>query len=351
MLVGAAAENKAQNPSLSWWWRLRRWWGWPAIRSGRRVALGGYVVVGLFGLTFWVTQSLAAHPQRSRGTDLVLAAAVTAPVALAFVWRRLSGVKAFGVEITVSAERALEVQTFNLPRLEDVAMGRQIPDSNVGANSVLATEVSKAVIAGAVAMEVDLRRAPYWWPSHIYLLGALLADYSNVRQVVFTVGGERRFVGMCTPAALEQGFGDEAVWFQNDANATARERYKAAVHEAFEGLRAVYVRDRSILIPTILAAWPRTLKGRKEVEELVPPKEIWIGKRQLKEQLKDALVRRRVTDDVPISLAASLLEDGREFVPLVQGGCLNRIVKVAPLALDIARQAMSVASGAEQRKR
>src|SRR5712691_3844754 len=63
------------------------------LRRTLQVAVGGYAVVGLFGATYGVAG--AAWPSLSTSTRVAIAVLVTAPFALALLWSRLTGLKAF----------------------------------------------------------------------------------------------------------------------------------------------------------------------------------------------------------------------------------------------------------------
>lgn len=57
---------------------------------------------------------------------------------------------------------------------------------------------------GSQLLELDLRDSEYWWPTRLFLLSALLTDYTDVCRLVFVQGASRQYVGMADPAAVRR---------------------------------------------------------------------------------------------------------------------------------------------------
>lgn len=64
------------------------------------VAAVGYLVVAIFGLTFLLVRS--RWPALENSTVTTIAVLVAAPLAIALVWNRLTGVKVFGLEVSLA---------------------------------------------------------------------------------------------------------------------------------------------------------------------------------------------------------------------------------------------------------
>jgi hypothetical protein len=161
------------------------------------VAAGGYAVVGLFGLAVVIFYDV--WPQLSGGASVTAAALVAAPLALALLWPRLAGVKAFGFELSLS-QATVQLNA----ELAAVLMSQQYFSDQ----RAIIDGVTAAIRAGTEVVEVNLRDGGYWWCSRLYLLAALACDYTSVRALVIVEAGARRsFVGIITPALARSALG------------------------------------------------------------------------------------------------------------------------------------------------
>ena len=69
-------------------------------RSSILVALAGYTVVGLLGLTYWIVRS--KWTELGPRTAVILAAIVSTPLVLSMIWNRMISLKVFGVEVSLT---------------------------------------------------------------------------------------------------------------------------------------------------------------------------------------------------------------------------------------------------------
>jgi hypothetical protein len=122
---------------------------------------------------------------------LTIAAVVAAPLLIALVYDRLTGLKTPWFEIS------LTVATVELE--SNLAVAVQRVDSS--ATPHLVECIARAIEDQHLhVVEINLRQEPYWWSTRLYLLAALAADYTSIRRLVLVAGGaERRYVGMGPP--------------------------------------------------------------------------------------------------------------------------------------------------------
>jgi hypothetical protein len=169
-----------------------------AGRAARRavpVALCAYGVLGVFGVTYWVVG--AGWPGTSTKERVAIASLVAAPVALALLWPRLAGFKAFGFEVSL-AQVAVRVDTALAP-----AVGSAPPTSGL---SDISIQIQRAIARPDTELvEVDLRDGKYWWATRLFLLAALADDFSSIERFVFVEQGvKRKFVGLAPPGSIRK---------------------------------------------------------------------------------------------------------------------------------------------------
>ncbi|MDQ6899376.1 MAG: hypothetical protein M3072_07705 [Candidatus Dormibacteraeota bacterium] len=287
------------------------------VRRRLLTAAAGYMVVLVFVIAVGVTRIMS--PGLPSTLTLIIAGVLAAPVALAFIYDRLTGLKTPWFELTLSAV-TVDVR-------ETLSAAIQQADSS--ATPALVQYISTAIAQGpADIVEVNLRREPwYWWSTRLYLLAALLADYTSTRQLVFVTGSaERCYIGMATPVGVRRSLAAQ-----------------------FPNYEKTYTRLRATLSPKltpeqvndIVTQWPSSLQAVTQnveatIKELVSP---------------DALVDwLRATLDTAIltwdggpddsQLRYRILDRGSEYVALVYQGRLDRLVSREALAVAIARETL-----------
>jgi len=158
-----------------------------------RVALTGYGLLALVGLSYVVATAVWAH-----GSDrqrILVAVVLAAPLVLGLLWPRLTGFKAFGVEITLAQA--------TVPVDARIAAAIASPDIGSGAPE-LVTQVQALAEQKLEVAKVDLRDESYWWSTRLFLFAALADDFSDVDTFVFVSSADARFLGMASPAAVRQ---------------------------------------------------------------------------------------------------------------------------------------------------
>ena len=171
--------------------RLSKWW-WCRHRAVRRV-ISGYAVVAIFAVTYLLAREI--DPELSLSEALVPAALVAAPLVVALLGDRISGVKLPWIEISLSEVRveingdlSSTIQKFSsVDADERLEIGRRIGELIADPD-------------GIVLLRADLGDGKAWWSTRIFLLAALASDYTGIQRIVFVDEGARQhFIGLSTP--------------------------------------------------------------------------------------------------------------------------------------------------------
>jgi hypothetical protein len=154
------------------------------------IAAAGYAVLALAAIAFF---SLGKLPMELTHTHrLIISAVAVTPVLLALLWEHLKGFKVGQVEITLN-EVAPTV---------DVELASAMQDLRGSETPALAQAISVAADrADLKLVEVNLRSKPYWWSTRLFLLAALVEEYTRIERLIFVEGdAARRYVGMASPS-------------------------------------------------------------------------------------------------------------------------------------------------------
>jgi phospholipase D-like protein len=168
----------------------------PAFRMHLLVAIGAYSVSAIFGLAFLLTRIISPHTSLLIALGVAIGAA--APLALALLWGRLTSLKIGPVQIDI---KQIAVTSVSLD------LGK---DALPGLFTDVRREVTEKVLELIEApdtklLQVNLHAEPYWWPSRLFFLAALLDDYTDIRRVVFVAGDARNdYVGMARPEVIRR---------------------------------------------------------------------------------------------------------------------------------------------------
>lgn len=263
----------------------------------------------MFGLSLVIIGAL--WPRSADTTKTVAAALVAAPLALSMLWPRLTGLKAFGVEISLATVAVpLDAQ------LTAVLMTTQ-PGSGVGD---LLDSTTAAILTQARVIEVNLLDGTYWWSSRLYLLCAIASDFTAIDAVAFVDTGDlRRYVGLCSPALV-----------------------RSALATACPELEVIYARvKQNCWAPTaaarataIASAWPDQFRRAAPGEPASTPEDNYpiVSTQQLRDWLK---ANDHALEDASISwegistpeIVQGIVRDfDTSYVALLRGGKLARLV-------------------------
>ena len=301
--------------------RLKTFWRMVerVFRRAAPIAGGAYLVVAIFGLTFLFVKSQWSTLENV--TVIVIAVLVAAPLGIALLWPRLSGVKAFGVEVSLTAS---SVQT------NAELVGAITEHQYYSGSEHIIEQMRKVIVSGDTEiLEINLRDGDYWWSTRLYLLAALVTDYSNVQAFTFVERGvERTFLGIVRPASLQK-----------------------ALAKAFPALPTIYsqVTAQALANPNpdqrmtqMVTAWAANLFDGKMEDEFggkVSPQRLadWLnGAGQ--QMLTDSIEWSGVSDS---DLVREIVFGYRgSHVALLRNGRLDRIVSRFALVNRIAEQAL-----------
>jgi hypothetical protein len=167
-----------------------------------QVAMAAYSVVVVFFIAYIVItliQHFFSLSNLPPTLALVFATLLAIPLALTFIWERLTSVKFTNIleinltEITAQPDKKLSVE------LEGTDPGRLSVD---GIPAIL--ENIKAAISEGMTKEligVNLGNGKLWWTTRLYLLAALAEKYTETRLIVFNEDDEH-FMGMVSPTNI-----------------------------------------------------------------------------------------------------------------------------------------------------
>jgi hypothetical protein len=212
-----------------------------ALAHNRRVRImtAGYLIVAVFGVVAIVARWGFGVP----GTGALVAGAVAAaPVVIALAGDRITGIKAFSVEISLA-----QITVRDHVDLTQAVMA--IAEMGPSGSPSLLTTLQDTIRARARLLRLNLRNDDYWWSTRVYLVAALAMDYTKVEQLLFVRGQEERvWIGMIDPPTardlLAQEFPEYERYYRDVRNLAA------AAADVSAPL------DRDAEIETILMNWP-----------------------------------------------------------------------------------------------
>jgi hypothetical protein len=318
----AAPDQHGEPPT-----RIQRRSASSAASGWRRfggVALVWYAIVAVFGVTYAIVQRVS--PNGSVQTAVIWGILASGPLALAFVWERLTGLKFFGVEVTLAQAVILPDRTL------DIALSASEPEQQYfSGNEAIWRLIDRVVGNGNIELlEINLRSTQYWWSTRLYLQGALVDDYTSIQRLVFVEGDtQRRYVGMASPCEIRKAFAEAQ-------GVDLELAYREIVRE----IRESPDQQDHIDIRRIVEKWAAHTFGddKSRVEEVI--------KTAMPAELLTTLVkleRESVEWDQPLDsalLQALVLEKAVPFVPLLQSGQLVRVVKADLFARQMATQTL-----------
>ena len=313
-----------------------------------RVALAGYSVVAVFILSYLVTnqaQNWFRLSALSQPVILAIAILLAAPLALAFIWERLSSVKAFNFEIdlnNVAAKLDLEL----LVELKDPSHwqfnpdGIEIRDLTTPGSSIREEIKTAFRQAGSVELvDAKLGIGQSWWSTRLYLQAALAEEYMGIQQIVFLEDCDDRdncLIGVASPAATRRALA--AQWPILEKN------YRVAIEQS-----SAYPIEPTLTpegkVADIIYYYILQFTQQANSEEQV---KVWVTKPLLKQWLNQALIMSSVEckgaecdsrKPTPL-LLYSIINCSAPYVALVQNRRVMQMVNRQELAVTIANSAL-----------
>jgi hypothetical protein len=280
----------------------------------------------IFGLSFlFVRHSWPTLPD-TRTTTIALL--VAAPLAIALVWHRLTGIKAFGLEVSL-AQLSLQ------PSTESTELVAAITESPYfsGAEHII-DQIWNAIVRDETEIiEINLRDGDYWWSTRLYLLAALANDYSTLQAFAFVEQGVKRtFLGMCTPAAVRKAL---ACKFPVLA------KVYVEVTESLPTGEPLDKRIRSVVYGWVMRPSFGERQGEIDVVEKVDAQRLWDWLTKAGQRFStDSIEWSGVSD--PHMLRQILTEYSASHVALLRTGRLDRIINRSALAIRVAERALKL---------
>ena len=235
------------------------------LMRNRRVKIMavGYVIVAVFGLV----ASVARWGFGVSGTAALVAGLVAAaPILIALVGDRITGIKAFSVEVSL-AQITVPVQV----DLTQVVMA--IAEMGPSGSPELLATLLGAIRTEARLLRLNLRENDYWWSTRVYLVAALATDYTKVEQLIFVRGREERiWIGMIDPRATRQQLAE--VFPQYERHYRDLRNTAALAGDVNAPL------DRDAEITNILMNWPMKFNFNEYQEKQVVTSDLlrlWLG--------------------------------------------------------------------------
>ncbi len=308
----------------------------PVISQKRRLVIAavGYGVVTLFaGVLLFLRHYYPALASTER---IIFSGLAVAPLVLALLWEHLKGFKIGEIEITL-AEVTPHVD-FDL-----AANFQELQGSG--------TPALVQAISGAVArkdlnlLAVNLRSAPYWWSTRLYLLAALASEYTNIERLIFVEGDAARiYIGMASPGAVRRALARRFAYLESTFQQVQRNCRTGASSLEQEISNFGYQwpgQQFEIQPPTYKEKCPRCNAYGVETH-LVPEQEArqLVQAAQLREWLGSVMeTEYREWDGKPASqeLYARIMTCDSAYVPLLFFGIrLERVVSRRDLAQRLA---------------
>jgi hypothetical protein len=299
-----------------------------SIRQRAVIALVGYGVLALFALVFVLLRRNT--PTLTTTHVLILSAVSVAPLVLALLWEHLKGVKLGQVEISLN----------EVAPTPNVELAAEIQKLEASVTPALSAAMRAAVgNRGFRLVEINLRSAPYWWSTRLYLLAALAEEYTNVERLVFLEQeAARLFVGMAPPTAVRKALAKKFPDLQRV--------FRKVQQDVTENFRPP---DDATEVESIINQWSTqplftsivegqvTLTVESNVKQLT-------AAANLREWLPNSLEtesRQWSGESHSSSLYAKILSCTVPYVPLLNGQRLEKVVNRGDLAMKLADSAVS----------
>lgn len=294
----------------------------PRWRRTGGIALVCYAIVAVFGVTYGIVR--LASPGNSVSVAVVWGICAAGPLALAFVWERLSGFKVFGVEVTL-AQVVVPVDSTLAAVLSEQQYFSGYPEIFRLIDKVIGNPDIEL-------LEINLRATAYWWSTRLYLQAALVEDYTNIQRLVFVDrGAERRYVGMARPGEVRKALAQ-----------LPGLNLELAYLEIQNNVRQNLVPPDYSEIRQIVENWTVHFfnqHGQPVTEEIAKtsmPTELLVQQVALE---RDSVGCDCLSLD-SARLQTLVLEKGTHFVPLTQNGKLDKVVNCEAFTRRLAAQTL-----------
>jgi hypothetical protein len=294
----------------------------PSWRRTGGIALVCYAIVVVFGVTYGIVR--LASSGTSVSVAVVWGICAAGPLALAFVWERLSGFKVFGVEVTL-AQAVVPVDSTLAAALSEQQYFSGEPEIFGLMDKVIGNPDIEL-------LEINLRATGYWWSTRLYLQAALVEDYTNIQRLVFVDReAERRYVGMARPSEVRKALGQPP-------GLNLELAYLEIQNKVRQNLGAPdHTEARQIIYNWTVHSFN---KDEQPVNEEMAKTSMPTGL-----LIQQVALERGSVECYCLSLDSTLLqtlvlEKGTHFVPLTKNGKLDMVVNCEAFTRRLATQAL-----------
>jgi hypothetical protein len=170
---------------------------------------------------------------------------------------------------------------------------------------------------------VNLGLGESWLSTRLYLLAALIEDYSSIKTIAFVAPTEtssNHFVGMAPPRSIRRALGQQ--------NPVLETNYRQALASALPGLSTEEERSQILNSMSLFLGYQET-----DARQWVTPSllRLWLGP-----ELSTESVDWADEYSIPISLIRSIIKRPGPYVALISNGSLVRVVDRCELAVRLA---------------
>ncbi len=290
-----------------------RWFRWYLLYPRMCTAAAGYAVMAIFALgccLAWAIGMPIAHA-------VVVGVVAVAPVVVAVIGERVTGIKAFGVELNLSevaAPMAGDSKAVAGDLSDAMGQGQPSIDTSVVGSSAsgLSGPMEEVVQRRSKLLQINLRNDDYWWSTRLFLVAALAQDYTDVEALVFVRSrDEQIFVGIASPRDVRKRL----------ARAFSSDDYESAYRRARRDT-AADTDDAAATIATIIDRWPAVVGE--------------YGEQSMADLVSSSALRRWMQEDLDIQSVPSgpvtphqrfrIVSQPRRYVALTIGDRLDRVL-------------------------
>ena len=231
-----------------------RWFRWFLLYPRMCIAAAGYAVMAIFAFGYglaWLIGMPIAHA-------VIAGVVAAAPVIIAVIGERVTGIKAFGVELNLTEvaapmagdNRAVATDLSDVMGQGQTPINTSVVDSSSSAPG-LSSPMEELVRKKSKLLQIDLRNDAYWWPTRLFLVAALAQDYTDVEALVFVRSrGGQIFVGIAAPRDVRRRL----------ARTFSSSNYESAYRRARRGTASATA-DAGDAIAAIIDKWPAAIGG------------------------------------------------------------------------------------------
>jgi len=241
--------------------RRTLWFRWFLLYPRVCIAAAGYAVVAIFGIGAAVARAFGAPT----GSALTVGAIAAAPIVVALIGERITGVKAFGFEFKLTEVFPPLAGGKTGVAFSEAMMEQPVSTSAVGSEvGGLSQPFKQLMLKRSTVLRINLRDDNYWWSTRIFLVAALAQEYTDVEALVFVRGDDEQiFVGIASP---------------RDVRKRLAKKFSSLEYEAaYQKARAAAATDQSDpdgQVTEILERWQDAVydvlhKGEEEIKQIV----------------------------------------------------------------------------------